>query len=65
MSLVLLKGGLGLWIGSFALPFKGRKLHLATEPYRFDQVRIGVADEIEKGRRFSVLLAHEQQGNAR
>ncbi len=44
-------------------PPEGGEFLPASSPHRFNEVGIGVADEVRKGRRLSVLLPHEEERN--
>ena len=52
-----------LRIGYVALPAEVGELITAAFADGLDQLRVGMADEVEKRRCLPLLLAHEQQGN--
>lgn len=53
--------GLVLRIWRRALPCEGGEFALAATADGLDEVDVGVADKVEEGRGFAVLLAHEEQ----
>src|SRR6185503_9424491 len=52
-----------LRIGNFALPGEGAELLAAAAPDRFDQLGIGMIDEVEKRSIFGVFFTHKEQRN--
>ncbi len=55
------EGFFRLGVRRMVLPAEGCELRAPPPADRVDQCRVGVAHEVGKGRRFAVLLAHEDQ----
>src|SRR5690606_10440879 len=58
----LFEGRRVLRVRDLALPGEGAELLGPSAPHGLDQLGLRVADEVLEGRRFAVLLAHEDQG---
>src|SRR5262249_6383123 len=61
MQFGLQEGVFSLRIRWFAFPTEIGELLFSALPYGFDQLGVGVADEVLKRRHLSILIAHEQQ----
>ncbi len=62
VQLGLQESRFGLRIGYVPVPCESRELFFPALPYRLSEVMVSVTGEIQKGRGFPILFAHEEKG---